>query len=65
MTSQANHIIKNLFATYIADIKLLPKDYYQYNLKKINKNDKERVICDYIAGMTDRFALQEHIKLYK
>ena len=65
MTSQANHIIKDLFSAYIADIKLLPKDYYQYNLKKINKNDKERVICDYIAGMTDRFALQEHIKLYK
>ncbi|MBT7543354.1 MAG: deoxyguanosinetriphosphate triphosphohydrolase [Gammaproteobacteria bacterium] len=65
MTSQANYIIKDLFSAYIADIKLLPKDYYQYNLKKINKNDKERVICDYIAGMTDRFALQEHIKLYK
>ncbi len=65
MTNQANHIIKNLFDAYIADIKLLPTDYYQYNLDKINKNDKERVICDYIAGMTDRFALQEHIKLYK
>ena len=65
MTNQANHIIKNLFDAYTADVKLLPADYYQYNLEKINKNDKERVICDYIAGMTDRFALQEHIKLYK
>ena len=65
MTNQANHIIKNLFDAYTADVKLLPTDYYQYNLEKINKNDKERVICDYIAGMTDRFALQEHIKLYK
>ena len=65
MTNQANHIIKNLFDAYTADVKLLPTDYYQYNLEKINNNDKERVICDYIAGMTDRFALQEHIKLYK
>jgi dGTP triphosphohydrolase len=46
------------------DIKLLPNDYYQYNLKKINSGFKERVICDYIAGMTDRFAQQEHGKLF-
>jgi dGTPase len=64
MTNQANLVIKDLFSSYISDIKLLPNDYYQYNLKKINSGFKERVICDYIAGMTDRFAQQEHGKLF-
>ena len=65
MTDQANLIIKNLFSSYTDDIKLLPEDYIKYNLKKINSGSKERVICDYIAGMTDRFAQQEHTKIFK
>ena len=65
MTEEANRIIKNLFSAYNSDINLLPKDFYTYNLEKINSGFKERVICDYIAGMTDRFAQQEHKKLFK
>jgi dGTPase len=64
MTDQANLIIENLFSAYINDIKLLPSDYIQYNLIKINSGFKERVICDYIAGMTDRFAQQEYLKIF-
>ena len=65
MTEEANTIIKDLFLAYSNDIKLLPKDFYQYNLHKINSGFDKRVICDYIAGMTDRFAQQEHKKLLK
>ena len=65
MTEEANRIIKNLFSAYNNDINLLPKDFYTYNLEKIDSGFKERVICDYIAGMTDRFAQQEHKKLFK
>ena len=65
MTEEANTIIKHLFLTYTNDIKLLPEDFYQYNLHKINSGFDKRVICDYIAGMTDRFAQQEHKKLLK
>ena len=65
MTEEANRIIKNLFSAYNSDINLLPKDFYIYNLDKINSGFKERIICDYIAGMTDRFAQQEHKKLFK
>jgi dGTPase len=64
MTDQANTIISDLFSAYISDIKLLPSDFYEYNLEKINAGHKERVICDYIAGMTDRFAQQEHNRLF-
>ena len=64
MTEKANIIIKNLFTAFTNDIKLLPNDYYQYNLKKISSGFKERVVCDYIAGMTDRFAQQQHDNLF-
>ena len=64
MTDQANLIIENLFSAYVNDTKLLPSDYIQYNLLKINSGFKERVICDYIAGMTDRFALLEYSRIF-
>ena len=64
MTDKAVNVISNLFEAYLNDINLLPKEYLKYNLEKINNKSKERVISDYIAGMTDRFALEEHKKLY-
>jgi len=64
MTDQANLVIENLFSAYMNDMKLIPNDYIQYNLLKINSGFKERVICDYIAGMTDRFAQLEYTKIF-
>lgn len=39
---------------------MLP-DYVQFFL---DKRGLERTICDYIAGMTDRYAIEEHQKLF-
>ena len=64
MTDKAVKVISDLFEAYLNDINLLPKEYLKYNLEKINNKSKERVISDYIAGMTDRFALEEYKKLY-
>ena len=64
MTDRAVKVISDLFEAYLNDINLLPQEYLKYNLEKINKKSKERVVSDYIAGMTDRFALKEHKKLY-
>ena len=64
MTDKAVNVVSNLFEAYLNDINLLPQEYLKYNLEKINKKSKERVVSDYIAGMTDRFALKEHKKLY-
>ena len=64
MTDRAVKVISDLFEAYLNDINLLPKEYLKYNLEKINNKSKERVVSDYIAGMTDRFALKEHKKLY-
>ena len=54
-TNQGRKIIKNLFSI----IKRNPKKYI--NIKKYKNLALERIICDYIAGMTDRYA----INLYK
>lgn len=51
--------IKELFKTYIANPKLLAPS----TRAKLKQYPLERVICDYIAGMTDRYAFQEHKKL--
>ena len=64
MTDKAVNVVSNLFEAYLNDINLLPKEYLKYNLEKIKNKSKERVISDYIAGMTDRFALEEYKKLY-
>jgi len=54
-------IIKSLFVFYNENFYLLPE---RYKLR-INDEKKERIICDYIAGMTDRFAIQEFEKINK
>ena len=64
MTDKATIVIQDLFNAYSGNIDLLPKPFLKHNIQKIRGNQAERVICDYIAGMTDRFALKEHKKLY-
>ncbi len=61
MRVKAERYISDLFATYCSYPSLLPVKYR----KKMDILGKERVICDYIAGMTDRFALDEYKKLFE
>jgi|LSQX01.3.fsa_nt_gb dGTPase len=60
MAQKAARVIENLFNSYIDEPKQLPP----HTQKKIEREPKEIVICDYIAGMTDRYALLEHQKLF-
>ncbi len=60
MTSKAKWFLKDLFERYMKTPKLLPEKVQDL---MENENEKKRVICDYIAGMTDRFALDEYKKL--
>jgi dGTPase len=60
MAVKAERIITGLFKAYQSEPEMLPKHIQRL----IETRDLERIICDYIAGMTDRFALQEHSKLY-
>lgn len=60
MTAQANKIISNLFDFYIKYPNCLPKEKMDINLEKLDKTTLAIFISDYIAGMTDRFAIKEY-----
>jgi dGTPase len=59
MTNKAGRIIKELFASFLDDPRLLPPQYQAYAVE-----DKARAVADYIAGMTDRYAMKEHRRLF-
>jgi len=61
MAVKAERIIKDLFKAYLNEPAILP-DHVQ---DLIEEHGLERTICDYIAGMTDRFAVDEHYKLFE
>ena len=58
MTGKAIKTIEGLFNVYMDDLSLIPSDY-----QSIGREEKPRVIADYIAGMTDRYAIREFEKL--
>ncbi|TAN63763.1 deoxyguanosinetriphosphate triphosphohydrolase [bacterium] len=62
MADKAERILKELFKAYLRAPKLLPPRVH--SLIEEAGMEKHRVICDYIAGMTDRFALDEYKKLF-
>lgn len=60
---KAKRVIRELFAALFADPRLLPPDFYQATEGQ-NEPARARVVADYIAGMTDRYALDEHERLF-
>ena len=60
MGDKAGRILRDLFLSYIAEPLQLPPHYQE----RIPRDGVHRVVCDYIAGMTDRFAVDEHRKLF-
>ena len=60
MSSKASLVIKELFAAFLENPRLLPNDY-----QKKDEDKLVRSIADYIAGMTDRYAIKEHRRLFK
>jgi len=60
MSDKARRFLADLFKVYLEKPEQLPPSDH----KKIKKDGIHRVICDYIAGMTDRYALDEYKKLF-
>ncbi|HEV6966620.1 MAG TPA: deoxyguanosinetriphosphate triphosphohydrolase [Roseateles sp.] len=54
--ARAEQVLRDLFAAYTADSAQMPADF-------ADRPDRERACADYIAGMTDRFAIREHQRL--
>lgn len=57
MTNKAARIIGDLFAAFLGDPRLLPPQYQR-------TDDQPRAVADYVAGMTDRYAMKEHRRLF-
>ena len=67
ITSKARRVIKALFDAFLADPKLLPPKFADRVPGENNDLDhrtRARLIADYIAGMTDRYALDEYDRLF-
>jgi dGTPase len=60
MAVKAERIIGDLFRGYQSDPEMLPEHVQGL----LNERGLERTICDYIAGMTDRYAVEEYQKLF-
>ncbi|MDE2118268.1 MAG: deoxyguanosinetriphosphate triphosphohydrolase [Betaproteobacteria bacterium] len=59
MNAKAHRIIGDLFKTFMEDKRLLPPQY-----QRQAEADQARAVSDYIAGMTDRYAIKEHRRLF-
>lgn len=67
MSRKAARIIKDLFAVFMEQSRLLPPQYQQKIAASAADHDparQARAIADYIAGMTDRYAIHEHARLF-
>ncbi|HET9024299.1 MAG TPA: deoxyguanosinetriphosphate triphosphohydrolase [Burkholderiaceae bacterium] len=59
MTSKARRVVSDLFGAFFDEPRLLPLDHQARAAE-----DKARAIADYVAGMTDRYAMKEHQRLF-
>jgi dGTPase len=61
MTSKARRIVSELFSAFMQEPALLAPDYQVF---PENPHVQARKVADYIAGMTDRYAMREHRRLF-
>ena len=59
MTAKAQRVVSELFNAFLSDPRLLPPQYQAENIV-----ERPRMVADYIAGMTDRYAMREHRRLF-
>ncbi|MFN4293198.1 MAG: deoxyguanosinetriphosphate triphosphohydrolase [Thermoflexales bacterium] len=60
MARQAERVVSDLFQAYAKEPRIMPESARH----QIERLSLSRAVCDYIAGMTDRFALAEHARLF-
>jgi dGTPase len=59
MSAKARRVVADLFGAFLADPRLLPPEF-----QARAQDNTPRAIADYIAGMTDRYAILEHRRLF-
>jgi len=61
---KARRIVRELFEALFGDLRLLPPEFQAAAVKADGDTGRARVVADYVAGMTDRYAADEHARLY-
>lgn len=56
---RARHVVRELFKYYLAHIELVPEEY-----RRISEGDEARAVVDFVAGMTDRYALTAYQRIF-
>jgi len=67
MTIKARRVVAQLFAAFMSDPKLMPEEYYESAGRAEEQGGiagRARSVADYVAGMTDRYAILEHGRLF-
>ena len=67
MTTKAKRVVRKLFAAFLEDPRLLPPDFFEASRSAEvadGDNGRARVVADYVAGMTDRYAIDEYERLF-
>lgn len=67
MTSKARRVLKSLFEAFFEDVNLMPSEHRDTALaaeRKRGPAGRARAVADYVAGMTDRYAILEHRRLF-
>ena len=59
---RARRIMRDLYTAYCEDASLLPPDWQGAELE--DEDRRARKVCDFIAGMTDRYAMEQHHRLF-
>ena len=68
MTSKARRVLQQLFEGFFKDVSLMPEEHRDLALQAEAAHGapgRARAVADYIAGMTDRYAILEHRRLYE
>jgi dGTPase len=61
--SKARRVMRDLFDLMFDEPEVLPEEWRR-QAEDSDETGRARIICDYIAGMTDRFAMEEHRRLF-
>ncbi|MDT8386666.1 MAG: deoxyguanosinetriphosphate triphosphohydrolase [Thiogranum sp.] len=64
MSAKAGRVIRGLFAAFFEDARLMPEDAQQSFTRSETQDGQARAVADYIAGMTDRYAIKEYARVY-
>jgi dGTPase len=62
MSHKANQVLSAVFSAFLADPRMLPREI-QARMSE-SMEGPQRVLCDYIAGFTDRYAIEEYKRLF-